>query len=117
MHYVLPATWGPTDITRAALPFVFAHTALEAGDTVTMMLFHDAVHIALPGAHPAMVPFGPPARFAEVMAHPNATVLVCKPCAELRGITAERLAPGTRMGGMGDFHAAASRPDARVVTL
>lgn len=115
MHYVVSATWGPTDVTRGALPFVFAASALQAGDTVMIMLFHDAVSIAVEGTHQKMIPFGPPSRFQEVFAHPNATVIVCKPCAEVRGISEASLVKGVKFGGMNDFHAQASRPDAKTV--
>ena len=43
MHFVISATWGPTDPTRAMLPFVFAASAMQADDEVTLMLFHDAL--------------------------------------------------------------------------
>jgi len=49
MHFVISATWGPTDPTRALLPFIFAASALQAGDAVTLMLFHDAVYMAVEG--------------------------------------------------------------------
>ena len=49
MHFAISATWGSTDPTRAALPFVFAASASQAGDTVTLMLFHDALHMATEG--------------------------------------------------------------------
>ncbi|MCX7628303.1 MAG: DsrE family protein [Methylophilaceae bacterium] len=117
MHYAISTTWGPTDITRAAIPFVFAHTALQAGDTVMMMLFHDATAVALEGAYTKMVPFGPPARFEEVFSHPNAEIFVCKPCAELRGITEDRLVKNARFGGMNDFYAHAARADAKVLNF
>ncbi len=117
MHFVISTTWGATDPTRAAIPFVFAATALAAGDSVMLMLFHDAVSVAVEGAAAKLVPFGPPARFAEVFAHAGASVYVCKPCAEVRGIGEEALAPGTRFGGMVEFHAHASRPDARVIAF
>ncbi len=117
MHYAISTTWGPTDVTRAALPFVFAASALQAGDTVMIMLFHDAVNIALEGSHPRMIPFGPPSRFDEVLAHPNAKVLVCKPCAEIRGIKENMLVKNASFGGMNDLHAHASRPDAKIVTF
>src|SRR6266550_6752669 len=42
MHFVISGTWGPTDPTRAMLPFIFAASAVQDGDTVTLMLFHDA---------------------------------------------------------------------------
>jgi hypothetical protein len=34
MNWVISGTWGPTDPTRAMLPFVFAASAVQAGDTV-----------------------------------------------------------------------------------
>ena len=117
MHYAISTTWGPTDITRGALPFVFAASALQAGDTVMIMLFHDAVTIALEGAHQKMIPFGPPSRFDEIFSHPQATIIVCKPCAEVRGIKESMLVKNTAFGGMNDLHAHASRPDARLISF
>lgn len=115
MHFAIPTTWGPTDPTRASLPFIFAASALQAGDSVMIMLFHDAVTVAVKGAHEGMQPVGPPPRFAEVFAHADAEVIVCKPCAEVRGISEDALVGNARMGGMNDFHAHASREDSRVV--
>ncbi len=117
MHFVISTTWGPTDITRAAIPFVVADTALKAGDTVMIMLFHDAVSIAVEGAHQKMIPFGPPARFEEVFNHPNAQVIVCKPCAEVRGIQEPVLVKNAIFGGMNELHAQVSRPDAKMVAF
>ena len=96
MHYAISTTWGPTDTTRASLPFIFAASALQSGDTVMIMLFHDAVTVAVRDANQKMVPVGPPPRFDEVFSHPNAEIIVCKPCAEARGITADALAANCR---------------------
>lgn len=115
MQFAISATWGPTDPTRAMLPFIFASTALAAGDSVTLMLFHDAVHMATQGTAAKIVPVGPPPRYEEVVSHPNATVLVCKPCAEVRHIGEAALDPRVKMAGMDQFHAAAARENARVV--
>ena len=104
-------------MTRGALPFVFAASALQAGDTVMIMLFHDAVTIALDGAHPKMIPFGPPSRFEEIFSHPKAQVIVCKPCAEIRGIKEAMLVKNASFGGMNDLHAHASRPDAKLINF
>ena len=117
MHYVISATWGPTDTTRAALPFIFAESALQAGDTVFIMLFHDSVTIAIEGSHQKMIPFGPPPKFAGVLENPNAKVLVCKPCAEARGITPAMLLKQCPLGGMNDFHKELSRPDSKAVSF
>lgn len=117
MHHVIATTWGPTDVTRAALPFVFAASALQADDSVMIMLFHDAVNIAMKGTAEKMVPFGPPQRFQEVFDHSNAEVIVCKPCAEVRGIDESMLVAGVVFGGMNDLHAHASRDEARLVSF
>jgi sulfur relay (sulfurtransferase) complex TusBCD TusD component (DsrE family) len=115
MHFAIATTWGPTDTTRAALPFIFAASALQASDTVMIMLFHDAVTTAVKGVHPKLVPFGPPQRFQEVLSHPNAEIFVCKPCAEARGITQDMLVEKCVFGGMNDFHTHAARPDSKAV--
>ena len=117
MHYVISTTWGPTDTTRASLPFIFAETALKAGDTVMIMLFHDSVNIAVKGAYEKMLPVGPPPKFTPVFAHPNAKILVCKPCAEARGITPEMFVDNCALGGMNDYHAEVSREDCKAVTF
>ena len=117
MHFAIATTWGPTDTTRASLPFIFAASALQAGDSVMIMLFHDAVTKAVEGAYPKMVPFGPPQRFEEVFTHPNAEIIVCKPCAKVRGIKPEMLVQKCSLGGMNDFHKHAARPDCKTVTF
>ena len=60
MHFVISGTWGPTDPTRAMLPFIFAASAVQDGDTVTPMLYHDSVLMAVDGAGGKLVPVGPP---------------------------------------------------------
>ena len=60
MHFVISATYGPTDPTRAMLPFIFAASALQAGDRVTIMLFADSVFTAVEGVAAKLVPVGPP---------------------------------------------------------
>ncbi len=117
MHFVISATYGPTDPTRAMLPFIFAATALQDGDKVTLMLFADSVFTAVEGAAARLVPVGPPNKYEEVAAHPNATIYVCKPCLEARGLEAATLDRRARLGGMNDFHAAAKSPDAKVVNF
>lgn len=117
MHFAISTTWGPTDTTRASLPFIFAASALQAGDSVMIMLFHDAVTIGVEGASGKMVPFGPPQRFEEIFSNPNAEIIVCKPCAEARGITPDMLSAKCKIGGMNDFHAHAARPDSRIAAF
>ncbi len=115
MHFVISTTWGPTDPTRALLPFIFAASAVQAGDEVTLMLFHDAVYMAVEGAGAKLVPVGPPNRYEEVAAHPKVTLWACKPCVEVRGLAGTTLDRRIKLGGMNDFHAAAKGPDVRLI--
>ena len=111
MHYAISATWGPTDPTRAMLPFIFAASAVQAGDSVTLMLFHDAVLVAVEGAGAKLVPVGPPNRYEEVASHPNVTLWACKPCVDARGLPVTALDQRVKLGGMNDFHAATKKAE------
>jgi sulfur relay (sulfurtransferase) complex TusBCD TusD component (DsrE family) len=113
MHFAISASCGPTDPTRAMLPFIFAASAAQAGDRVTLMLFHDAVLTAVEGAGAKLVPVGPPNRYEEVAGHKNVTLWACKPCVEARGLVS--LDKRIKLGGMNEFHAAAKEADTRVV--
>src|SRR5438132_7631847 len=114
MHFAISTTWGPTDPTRAQLAFIFAASALQAGDRVTLMLFHDAVLTAVEGAGAKLVPVGPPNRYEEVAAHKGVTLWACKPCVEARGLGS--LDKRIKLGGMNEFHAASKEPDTRVIS-
>jgi tRNA 2-thiouridine synthesizing protein D len=117
MHFAISSTWGPTDPTRAMLPFIFAASAVQGGDTVTLMLFHDAVLVAVDGLGATLVPVGPPNRYEAVVAHPNVTFWACKPCVDVRGLAAATLDKRVKLGGMNEFHGAARQPDTRVITF
>jgi len=112
MQWVISGTWGPTDPTRAMLPFLFAASAVEAGDGVTLMLFHDAVLMAVDGVGKTLVPVGPP-----IAGHQKVTLLACKPCVEARGLAAASLDRRVKLAGMNDFYAAAKAADARLVNF
>ena len=117
MDFVISATYGPTDPTRAMLPFIFAASAVQAGDRVMLMLFADSVGMAVEGVGRTLVPVGPPNRYEEVADHASVTLLACKPCVEVRGLNASMLDKRVRLAGMNEFHAAARKPDARVVNF
>jgi tRNA 2-thiouridine synthesizing protein D len=117
MHFVISATYGPTDPTRAMLPFIFAASALQSGDQVTLMLFADSVLLAVDGAGARLVPVGPPNRYEEIASNANVTLMACKPCVEARGLGAALLDKRVMLAGMNEFHARARQPDARVVNF
>ena len=117
MHFVISATYGPTDPTRAMLPFIFAASAVQSGDRVTLMLFADSVLMAVEGAGAKLVPVGPPNRYEEIASHPNVSLMACKPCTEARGLSAAVLDKRVKLAGMNEFHAAARQVDSRVVNF
>ena len=82
-----------------------------------IMLFHDSVTVAVKGSHEKMLPVGPPPAFDEVFGHENAEIIVCKPCAEARGVSESMLVDNCRFGGMKDFYDHVSREDAKAVTF
>jgi sulfur relay (sulfurtransferase) complex TusBCD TusD component (DsrE family) len=73
------------------LPFIFAASALQEGDSVTLMLFHDAVLLAVDGVGARLVPVGPPNRYEETAAHPKATLWACRPCVDARRLSSSSL--------------------------
>lgn len=99
------------------LPFIFAATALQDGDKVTLMLFADSVFTAVDGAAGKLVPVGSLNKYEDVVNHANATVFVCQICLEARGLNGSSLDKRTKLGGMNDFHAAAKDADARVINF
>jgi sulfur relay (sulfurtransferase) complex TusBCD TusD component (DsrE family) len=115
MHFAITTTWGPTDTTRASLPFRFAASALAAGDTALIMLFGDSIMLAEEETYAKMVLVGQTDRFSEVFTHPNAEVVVSKCCAEARGITPDMLVQNCRFGGMNDFHAHVALEDTKAI--
>jgi tRNA 2-thiouridine synthesizing protein D len=117
MHVVISGTWGPTDPTRAMLPFLLAGSAVEAGDTVTLMLFHDAVLMTVERAGQKLVPVGPPNRYEAIASHQDVELWACRPCVEARGLSPASLDKRVKLGGMNDFHAALARPDAKAVSF
>jgi len=117
MNWVISGSWGPTDPTRAMLPFIFAASAVQAGDSVTLMLFHDAVLMAVDGVGKTLVPVGPPNRYEEIAGHPKVVLWACKPCVDARGLVPASLDRRVKLGGMNDFHVAAKASDAKVVSF
>ncbi len=117
MHWVISGSFGPTDPTRAMLPFLFAASAVQAGDSVTLMLFRDAVLMAADGVGKTPVPFGPPNRYEEIAGNARVTLWACRPCVEARALAVPTLDRRVKLGGMNDVHAAAKAPDARAVSF
>lgn len=117
MHLAIASTYGPTDPTRATIPFLHARAAREQGDGVTIMLLHDAVLLAHGDSAQDIHAFGPPALgpiFEELASDGEVTILVCKPCHTVRRLEESRLHAGARLATMGDYHRAIREHSATV---
>ena len=99
------------------LPFLFAASAVQVGCSVTWMLFHDTVLMAVDGVGKTLVAVGPPNRYEEIAGHANVTLWACRPRVEARGLAAGSLDHRIKLGGMNDFQAAAKGPEAKVVSF
>ena len=117
MHFALTTTSGPADTARASLPFKFAASSLASGDTAIIMLFGDAVTLAVEETFEQVTFLAPKEGYSAVFLHPNAEIIVSKRCAEARGITADMLVRNCRFGGMNDLHAHVALEDTKVVSF
>ncbi len=99
------ATHGPDDPNRATLAFLAAKAAKENGDDVELFLMNDAVLLAKEGVaeHIQGVGLAPFSELLEILQILEVPLLICKPCAEARGLTKEDLVEGAEMSGMYDL--------------
>ena len=81
------------------LPFLFAASAVQAGDSVTLMLFHDAVLMAVDGVGKTLVAVGPPNRHEEIAGPANVTLWACPPASRRAGWRWVRSTAGSSSAG------------------
>jgi predicted peroxiredoxin len=97
------------DDERGTVAWTIANTGLAAGLKVTMFLVSSAVDVARKGAidHVRMNPFDPPLKeLVEGFMARGGKVLVCPPCAKVRGYTDEHFIDGAEVVGSPAIHAA-----------
>ena len=99
------------------LPFIFSASALQSNDSVTIMLFHDSVNLAMTDFGKTIVPVGPPNTYEEVIDNINSKIIVCKPCLEVRGLPAQLINPKIKVGGMNDFHLACKIEQTKIINF
>jgi uncharacterized protein involved in oxidation of intracellular sulfur len=99
------ASHGPEDPNRATLAFLTAKAAKENGDEVTIFLLNDGVDLAREGMakHIQGVGLAPLEEIFEICQILEIPMLVCKPCAEARGLTEDDLAEGAKLSGVYDL--------------
>ena len=97
--------------------FLQLHSHNFTAEAATIMLFHDAVLMAIQSAAQKLVPVGPPNRYEEIAANPKVALWACRPCVEARGNNPASLDSRVKLGGMNDFHAALKQPDSKAVSF
>ncbi|MFH1563869.1 MAG: DsrE family protein [Nitrospirota bacterium] len=100
-------TCGLDDPNRASLAFLTAKAAKENKDTVTIFLANDAAIFAKQGIAQqetiqgvGLAAFSDAFEICQILKIP---MLVCKPCAEVRGIKEEDLVEGAKFSGVYDL--------------
>jgi predicted peroxiredoxin len=118
MHVL--TTIGPDNSTKAVLPFIAGKGAMSRGDTVAMFAMQEATYLGAP-SHADLGELKAPglptvqAVLDELLANDALDeFIVCKPCAEARGIAEADLASWATFGGAGDL---ARQADAHDTTM
>jgi len=98
--FLFVLTRGPEDPTRAVRCFQFAKIAAAKGHEVTVFLVDDAAYFTnLSLTERVKAPTGDELiTYWKFLVENKAPILVCKPCAETRLISADDLPPGTAIG-------------------
>ena len=115
MHVL--TTIGPDNSTNAVLPFIAGKGAMSRGETVAMFAMQEATYLGAP-SHADLsalkAPGLPPVQAVLTELWDGDALdefVVCKPCAEVRGITEADLAPWATFGGAGDLARQAAAHD------
>ena len=107
MHII--TTVGPENTTKTVLPFVAAKGAMSQGNKVAFFAMQEATYLGSPrhaNLAELKAPGLPPVRDVLNALLENdalAEFVVCKPCAEARGIQESDLADWATFGGAGDL--------------
>lgn len=106
-------TCGLDDPNQASLAFLTAKGAKENKDNVTIFLANDAVIFAKQGIAEqdtiqgvGLASFSDVFEICQILKIP---ILVCKPCAEVRGIKEEELVENAKFSGVYDLAKLAAR--------
>jgi predicted peroxiredoxin len=96
------------DDERATVAFTIANTGVASGQQVTMFMVSAAVDVVRKGAadNVRMNPFDPPLReLIETFQTNGGRILVCPPCAKVRGYGESDFIDGVQVVGSPALHA------------
>jgi uncharacterized protein len=100
-RFAVTVTHALDDTDRATVGVVVANAAAASGKTTLMFLSNDGVHLAVPGYAEAIHQegFAPLAELLASFTAAGGQILVCTPCAKVRGIDLDHLVAGAMPGG------------------
>ncbi len=92
---------GPENIDKSTVAFVVANAALASGKTVMVFLTVESVRFGFAGGADGIHAegFAPLSELVATFGSGGGKILVCTPCAKVRGLSEEPLAAGAVLGG------------------
>ena len=96
------------DDERATVAFTIANTGIASGQQVTMFMVSSAVDVVRKGAadNVQMNPFDPPMKeLIDNFQNGGGRILVCPPCAKVRGYDEDAFIDGVQVVGSPALHA------------
>ena len=96
------------DDERATVAFTIANTGIASGQQVTMFMVSSAVDVVRKGAadNVQMNPFDPPMKeLIDNFQNGGGRILVCPPCAKIRGYGEDAFIDGVQVVGSPALHA------------
>jgi uncharacterized protein len=92
---------GPESLDKATVAFVVANAALASGKQVMVFLTVEAVRLGFEGGADGLQAngFAPLAELIATFGGGGGAILVCTPCAKVRGLDTNPLAAGGVLGG------------------
>ena len=92
---------GPENVDKATVGFVVANAALASGKDVLVFLTIEAVRLGIVGGADSMHAdgFAPLAELIATFGGGGGKILVCTPCAKVRGLDDKPLVAGGVLGG------------------
>jgi len=115
MHVL--TTVGPENSTKAVLPFIAGKGAMSRGERLALFAMQEATYLGAP-SHADLSELKAPglptveAVLTELRSQGALDeFVVCKPCAQARGIEEKDLAPWASFGGAGDLARQAAEHD------
>jgi uncharacterized protein len=100
-RFCVNLTSGPESADKATVGFVVANAALASGKDVLVFLTIEAVRVGVSGGAEGIHVdgFAPLADLIATFGDGGGKIIVCTPCAKVRGLDTADLVPGATFGG------------------